>query len=319
MTNHTRPAMIVGAGLAGLIAGYAFPGVPILEGAERGAAPHRALLRFRTDAVSRLTGIPFRRVRVHKGIWFQGRFVEPNIQVANLYSRKCLDRVQGDRSIWSVEPVDRWVGPEDLIEQMTEALEHRIAWGQEFDFHQHGTFEPRTPIISTAPLSKALAALGLHPTEQPELVRAPIWVQRYRVDCADAHQTVYFPGHGTNTYRASLTGDLLIVESRAQMTASDTEHELREVAAAMGLDTDVITPIDSGDQRYGKIVPLADDPRRGWLARLTIEASIYSLGRFATWRNVLLDDVVQDAEVIRRMLRSAGSTNFLALRGSAGR
>lgn len=327
MTKTTQPALIVGAGLAGLIAGYAFPGVPILEAGGSELVPHRALLRFRSDAVSRLTGIPFRQVRVHKGIWFEGSFIAPNVQVANLYSRKCLDRVRGDRSIWNIDPVDRWVGPEDLVEQMTEALSHRISWGEPFDFalQRIGAGRPRDPIISTAALSIAMQSLDIHPTEKPELMRAPIWVKRYRVECADAHQTVYFPGHDLNTYRASLTGDLLIVEARNDPDSLPEAlrpcgpPEIETVAHAMGLSMDTITPIDSGDQRYGKIVPLADEPRRGWLARLTIESNIYSLGRFATWRNVLLDDVVQDAEVIRRMLRSSGSTNFHALRQSAGR
>lgn len=316
----TNPQIIIGAGLAGLIAAHAFPGVPVLEAAPRVAAPHRALLRFRTDAVSRLTGIPFRKVRVHKGVWSRGAYVAPNPQLANLYARKCLGRVVGDRSIWSTEPADRWVAPESLIEQMTDAVASRIEFDSPFEFSEWGAEAPRRRLISTAPLQQALCALGLPSAERPALARAPIWVRRYRVDCADAHQTVYFPDHALATYRASLTGDLLIVEARSPLDDAAAADELGAVADALGLDLSAILALESTEQRFGKIVPLADDERRAWMARLTIEAGIYSLGRFATWRNVLLDDVVADADVIRRMLRaSPAATNFHALRGSAGR
>lgn len=318
----STPRAIIGAGLAGLIAAHAFPGVPVLETAPRGTTPHRAVLRFRSDAVSRLTGIPFRAVRVHKGIWSRGAYVAPNPQLANLYARKCLDRALGDRSIWNLAPADRWVAPESFPEQMLEAVGERVQVGTGFDFAGWGARakSPGECVISTAPLSAALAALGLAPTMMPELLRAPIWTRRYRVECADAHQTVYFPDHHLATYRASLTGDLLIVEARSNLGPAQHEDELEDVALALGLNHATISPIDSGEQRFGKIVALQDDERRAWMARLTIDASIYSLGRFATWRNVLLDDVVRDAEVIRRMLRAPpAATNFLALRHAAGR
>lgn len=310
----TQPTAIIGAGLAGLIAAHTFPGVPLLEAAPRGAAPHRALLRFRTDAVSRLTGIPFRRVRVHKGIWFEGRYVPPDVRVANLYARKVLGRAAGDRSIWAVEPVDRWVAPETLIEQMTEAAAPRTTWGERFDF---GSCSPRAPVVSTAPMAHALVALDLGPLQLPQLERAPIWTYRYRVHCADIHQTVYFPGQDTPVYRASVTGDLLIVESAEELSPFQVQDALEHVAAAMGLSQHEASFIDSGSQRFGKIVPLPDAERRAWLSRLTVERGVYSLGRFATWRNVLLDDVVKDAEVIRGLLR-AGSPAYAALRLSAG-
>jgi hypothetical protein len=330
MTHPTpRLAAIIGSGLAGMIAGYAFPGVPIYESSPAPPTPHRAVLRFRSDVVSRLTGIPFRRVRVRKGIWFQGQFREPNIRLANLYSRKCLDRVAGDRSIWDIDAVDRWVAPETLAEQMTEHLASRIQLGCAIDFGELGARCRGTRpgyascVLSTAPLASSLAALELSPTLMPSLVRAPIWVRRYRLPVADAHQTVYFPDQGISTYRASLTGSLLTVEMRDDAQDSSMEEDLGVVAHAFGIARDSLEPIDSegaAHQRYGKIVPLEAAERRGLLAALTLRAGIYSLGRFATWRNVLLDDVVADTEVIRGMLLAgAANRDYAALRASAER
>lgn len=316
-----RPAFIVGAGLAGLTAGYAFPGAPIREAAPRAHTPHRAVLRFRTDALSRLTGIPFRPVRVHKGIWANGGYRAPDISIANRYAIKCLGAAVGDRSIWRIDPVDRWVAPEDLLERMLDHLSGRVAFESPFDFARwvevRRSASDRRSIISTAPLNVALSgALGV---ELP-LARAAIWTRRYRVHGADAHQTVYFPEPHLATYRASLTGDLLIIEQRANLSPADAAHEAEVVLRAMALEGQSVDPVDSGEQRYGKIMPLPQDERRAWLARLTMEAGVLSLGRFATWRNVLLDDVVQDCDVIRRMLAAPQSTtNFVALRAAAGR
>jgi hypothetical protein len=63
--------------------------------------------------------------------------------------------------------------------------------------------------------------------------------------------------------------------------------------------------LGTSEQRYGKIVPLPAEPRRALLTRLTTQHGVYSLGRFATWRNVLLDDVVNDLAVIRKLLRAS--------------
>lgn len=321
MNTQVVPTCIVGAGLAGLLAGHAFPNIPIVEASpESSGASHRALLRFRSDAVSKLTGIPFRRVRVRKGIWSRGAYHTPNPRLATLYARKVLDAAIGDRSIWNIDPVDRWVAPEDFPERMVEALHHRITWGCEYDYAGL-PHTPAAPIISTAPLSVPLGmAAHLAPTAMPTMRRAPIWVTRFRVPGADTHMTVYFPDHQTAVYRASVTGDVLIIESRAELSGPDEAHdEVDFVLQVLGLpdmsEAD-LEPLGTVSQRYGKIVPLHDDVRRPLLAMLTMRHGIYSLGRFATWRNVLLDDVVNDIDVIRRMMRNWGghSASYAMLR-----
>jgi hypothetical protein len=58
-------------------------------------------------------------------------------------------------------------------------------------------------------------------------------------------------------------------------------------------------------QAYGKFVPIDEKLRKNLVLRLTTERGIYSLGRFATWRNLLLDDVVHDAAVIKALASSS--------------
>ncbi len=64
----------------------------------------------------------------------------------------------------------------------------------------------------------------------------------------------------------------------------------------------LMNPFSSVEQEYGKIAPVDDLPRKALLARLTDRHNIFSLGRFATWRNILLDDVAHDATVVKRLM-----------------
>jgi hypothetical protein len=132
---------------------------------------------------------------------------------------------------------------------------------------------------------------------------APITVELFRVPDCDVHQTVYFPDRSTALYRASITGGLLIAESVVKISAGTRRAPsagfLQEV---FGVPLPV--SIGTSEQRYGKIAPVDDAVRRALLARITQEYGIYTLGRFATWRNLLLDDLVKDIDIINRLQRS---------------
>lgn len=285
--------MIVGAGLAGLIAAHIFPREPIMEAAQAPRQMHRAVLRFRSTVVADLLGIEFRKVRVRKGIFVDGNFCQPDIFLANRYSRKCMGQLNAERSIWNIDPVDRYIAPETLYEQLVEVLAPRIHWGHKADYAAATEL-----VISTAPLPVTLRELDI--PVKAEFARAPITVARFRVPKCDVHQTVYFPTDEHSLYRASITGDLLICE----FAGFGTEHAaaLEDVLWAFGLDE--IDPIDKVGQEYGKIAPVDERLRKHLVHRLTTDHNIYSLGRFATWRNLLLDDVVQDAAVIKRLIHA---------------
>jgi len=285
---------IVGAGLAGLVAAHAWPQAPVFEASAAPRAGHKALLRFRTDAVSHLVGIEFRKVRVHKGIWADGAFQAPSILWANNYAQKVLQgRLRGDRSIWEIDPVERFIAPDNLYEQLIDAVGNRVRWDSPVDFA-----DSKSPIISTAPLTVVLKALNIAaPVEFP---RASIRVVRWKISNCDVFQTTYFPEPWLNVYRASITGDKLIVESVGELTEDDTY----EVGRAFGIRLEENQFLESIDQKYGKIASIDDAVRKQLLFTLTHNHNIYSLGRFATWRNILLDDVVNDVVAIKRLLKT---------------
>ena len=292
MTTTSNP-VIVGAGLAGLIAAHAWPQSVVLEAAPQPRAGHRALLRFRTDAVARLTGVEFRKVRVHKGLWADGAYQQPAIRWANLYAQKVIGRLAGERSIWNLDPSERFIAPEDLYEQLIDAVGNRVRWNTQASFDRTAS-----PLISTAPLPLVLKALNIHVAV--DFPKAPIHVTRWRVPGADVFQTVYFPDRGIGLYRASITGNMLIAESVDGMEEDDE----REIERAFGIRLYECERMESVEQKYGKIAPITDAVRKQLLFQLTHEHNIYSLGRFATWRNILLDDVVDDINVIKKLLKA---------------
>ena len=288
-------AIILGAGLSGLIGATQFPNAVVFEANGPEQLSHRAVLRFRTDSLSRLTGIPFRKVTVRKSIWHDGKHVEPNIKLANMYSYKTNGGYL-DRSIWNIEPVERFIAPEDLQHQMAEMIGNRIKWNRPVD--RKLLLEMPRPVISTLPMNVLLDMLDL--AFNQTFSHQPIKVDRYRVKNADVFQTIYFPDPGDAVYRASITGNLLIIERTGDMSQLEFLRVLSAFGIAGNMDVDVI---DQGhQQRFGKIAPIDDEARRNAIFTLTHEHGIYSLGRFAVWRNILLDDVVSDGAVIKRLI-----------------
>lgn len=283
--------MIIGAGLTGLIAAHAFPHMPVIEKAPSPRLQHQAVLRFRAKAVSDLTGIDFKRVMIHKGIWYNGKFHEPNIQMANMYAQKVVGKTI-DRSIWNIGTEPRYIAPANFYERLIEHVGNRIAWDTEW--HEHA---PVT--ISTIPLPAAMAFFNV-PTLGVDFEHKAITVIKARIPNADVYQTIYYPSPDNTLYRASITGDSLICEF-AGLLNGRPDGALADVLQSFALvptgweDEKIYT------QSFGKIAPIDEEYRKAVISVLTEKHGVYSLGRFATWRNIMLDDVVNDITIIKRL------------------
>lgn len=286
--------VIIGAGMSGAIAAALDRGAEVYEAAhEPPSSNHRAVLRFRTDRIGQALNIPFRQVRVLKAVAHEDQLhdhVTP--RAANQYARKVTGIIQ-QRSIGDLAPADRFIAPEDFHAQLLQLLGPRVRYGAPLTADLFRDLPPR--FISTIPLNQLCRILDI---ESPPLARAPIHVTRFDVSDCDVFQTVYFPDPSTPIYRASLTGGLLIVEATS---APDSLH-LLELVEAFGLEGSKIAQRDAGEQRYGKITPLPDSERKALLHHITEKFGIFSLGRFATWRNILLDDVYDDFFKVRAMM-----------------
>lgn len=288
---------IYGAGIAGMLAGCVFQHAHIFEAGPENQANHKAVLRFRSSAVGDAVGIEFRKVRVHKGLALDGMFVEPTIQLANWYSRKVIGRL-ADRSVWHLEPVDRFIAPEDFIGQLADRCAGRIHWGHAISADELRT--EREQAISTLPMSVMAKMIGAEGA--PTFQYAPIVVRRWRVRASDVFQTIYFPAPDLSLYRASITGDLLIAEYCGAGEPAAADAQMFEV---FGLEPGDCTPLEEARQRFGKIAPIDEAWRKSFIFNLTHKHNVFSLGRFGTWRNLLLDDVIKDLSVLKRLVNAS--------------
>jgi hypothetical protein len=294
---------IIGAGLSGLIAATQFPQAQVYEANGPESISHRALLRFRSDTISRLIGIPFRQVMVRKSIWFNGQHCQPSVDLSNMYSRKTNGQYM-DRSIWNINPVERFIAPETIWSQLVELVGNRIHWNAAIQPEEIRDEDRQHAFISTIPMPTLLKMLDWQ-ASAPFSFKS-IRVDRFRIKGADIYQTVYYPRPEMGVYRASVTGDLLIMEmvcdEQGEVVGTDACFD--QVLRSFGVRHDDVELLDlSHRQRFGKIAPMESDrERRQLIYNATVKHHIYSLGRFATWRNILLDDVASDIAVIKRLI-----------------
>jgi hypothetical protein len=288
--------IIAGAGLAGLIAGNIFRNYSprIIEMQSSLPSNHKAILRFRDHSVSKATGIEFKKVKVRKAIAFRGEWLSrSNPKVANLYSIKVTGKVQS-RSCWNLNDAERFLSPDDFI--------MRIAKGLKINYSEtlHKSLFDGQPIISTIPMPAMMDIVGWK--DKPEFPYRSIWscwcnIKDYDVQ---VNQTIYYPDLKDPYYRASLLGNKLILEYNQEPWQS-REDVISVLSNDFGIDTEV-TDLHVKKQKYGKISAIDDNLRKEFLYYLTREFNIYSLGRFATWKQIILDDVVDDAGKIMKLI-----------------
>lgn len=292
---------ILGAGLSGLICGALNAQAQIYERNTSDFVSHRAVLRFRDDKIARALGLDFRRVTVRKGIWSNGKEAHPTPRLANWYTLKTRSVII-DNSLWNMASAERFIAPDDLHAILADICGRRVHWCQTIDRPMlQEMMERRERIISTIPLPRLLDLLMVE--FEHSFSYAPIYVNRYRIPDCDVFQTVYFPDPDLELYRATLTGELLTLESVGK---EDPEGGLALAVSALGLGfSSAGSPqaeLQTHRQSFGKISPVPNGPRKALLHRLTQEFGVYSIGRFATWRNILLDDVYNDIDVVRKMM-----------------
>ncbi len=291
--------------MAGCIAGIVNGQDRIYESAidREATVSHTALLRFKDDSVAKAVGIPFKKVTIQKSICLYGVHMTPNPMLNNLYSHKVTGGHYGKRSIHNIDPEVRYIAPIDFHEQMLLMLGDRVTYDKKIESLDQVNVTTRhgsEPIISTLPLFVNARLTGIDYGD-PQFHSSEIFVTRYVIDDCDAYCTVYFPGDETPVYRASLTGDVLIVESAEKIQVGQIAYVLK----SLGLNKCHKTVLaDNTVQRLGKIVPINDKKRKQMMYDMTQNYNLYSLGRFATWRSIQLTDVLNDVYVINRMINT---------------
>jgi hypothetical protein len=309
--------IIIGAGMAGLLSAHYFRDYQptVFEQAAGPKDNHGALLRFRSSSVMDITGAPLKEVFVRKAVFNKDLSLSDrcSLVAANCYSQKVTHQYS-DRSIHDLSPVRRWVAADDFMERMRKGINIEydstvnigdLPWGTDPDGHI---------AISTIPMSETVKHLPISPL--PEFKSLPITSIEAKFTDVDLHQTVYQPWYHdhlkedlwilSRVYRASFVGDRLILElaSDAPVTLNMADLLINTIShAILGL-TRNFTLTSVKVQKTGKIVPLPVEQRRALVEAVTERFGIYSVGRFATWRQLLLDDVVGDLRTVRNLMES---------------
>jgi hypothetical protein len=288
--------IIIGAGMAGLIAANYFRkrNPTVIEKQASLPDNHGALLRFKTDKVFRVAGLSATKVTVRKCIVYGQDFMSgPNPYLANMYSEKVTGRIE-DRSIWNTATEERFIAPPDFLARLADGCNIK------FEREAIGATWEGDKFISTIPMPTLMKQLGWK--DIPKFEFKPIWTITADLPGVNINQTIYFPEMDVPYYRASFVGSRFIIEL-VRDPGDEAESLTTEVLDYFGFLKKC--EITVKHQPLGKMLPIDNQLRKEFMHYATSNYNIYSLGRFATWRPILLDDVVDDLAAIERMMSSS--------------
>jgi hypothetical protein len=236
-----------------------------------------------------------------------------------MYSKKVTGGYY-DRSIVNLDTVTRFLPPEDFHFQLVNLIQSRIEFGCKVegialrdlfvrDSQGASRLIPRdhVPIISTLPVFSMAKILGLDPPFVSDSSASLVHVLRCRINNCNLNMSMYYPSPDLKVYRASVMGNILAVES----TGPVPHEDLMVVFDSLGININDAISLDQGSQ-LGKVSYDVDQKaRKNWIVNLTLKYGIYSLGRFATWKNLLQDDVFDDIGRIKSFISSGTHYEFL--------
>tara|TARA_R110000765_G_scaffold33844_1_gene77160 strand:+ start:903 stop:1844 length:942 start_codon:yes stop_codon:yes gene_type:complete len=306
---------ILGAGMSGLLAGQHFRthNPKIIERQDCIPNNHAALLRFRTKIIQSETKIRLKEVKVQKMINYkENHFTESNLFFNNLYSQKVILGRTESRSIGDLKDCTRYIAPDDFIDRLSHGL--NIIFGEEANRHVEDQISnPENPMISTIPM-KILAEMLDYDLNE-DLKTIPIKVVNFELSGAsfDIYQTVYYPNPTLPFYRISITGSRVIAEFHKSVPYSKSEWDTEEkifqnLYHFLEIDFGIVDfsakDLVIKTQHHGKLINCDPNVRKKFLRFITHKYNIYCLGRWGTHRQILMDDVVNDLNVIDNMISS---------------
>lgn len=310
--------VIIGAGIAGAVAAGALSSYQpeVYDGAkdEQQSRKHKAVMRLRDASISRYLGVGTTKIQVYKAIAVEGSIqLASDARLNNMYSLKTYGML-GARSLGSTGLVDRFIMDDDFSIKGV----HYDSWlmgieGGKLSFAGVGAHGVEYDVcISTIPMPVMLKACGL--SSRLSFEHLPVFVYRGMLTVpSTVHQTLYFPSDNTPIYRATIQNEGVIIESMSSLAPVDISSVMRCFGLRQHHYTMDAMP---HKQEMGKMLPVDDTMRKRHILELTEKFGIYSLGRFAIWKSIRADHLVQDIELIKAMIKdSSGYTTKKVLGG----
>ena len=308
--------VILGAGIAGALAyGYFRVQDPAVYEKSKSTSveKHKAIMRVKSPIVGRILGCNSEKIFVTKEVYFEGQlFGSSNIMMKNLYSLKISGSIL-ERSISDLRNCERYLLEETRVPAL---YEHEFIGVDEesclLKFLNHADNQILLRgypwCISTLPMPILLKLLNIDVGIKFKV--DPIYVLRREISFdSKVNQTIYFPEAEKRVYRATLQKKLLIIESYGGYPC---DGEVEVILSCFGILEKDQKEIERKKQNYGKLVSIDDDIRKAIIMELTDKYRIYSLGRFAVWKNVRTDDLISDLKRIKEMITvSAVSAKYI--------
>lgn len=297
--------IILGAGISGKIAQHFFkektPSVYDKKHKEEVFSGHKALMRTSDPRIGFILGSDMEKITVDKAVFWKGEILSKSyLSACNMYSRKVSGGLHR-RSIYSMEPVERYLLPSNLFcenvffdkKVLKITRDRKVIFGDDTEISYD-------LCISTIPITELAEACGIK-LGKDCFFKQPIYVSRVFLDCpCSINQTVYIPELHLNCYRMTIQKGIVIIESVGDFS---TEKEIEYLFEAVGIK-EFFNPksIKNFKQEYGKLSCSDDLARRSLILTLTEEFNIYSFGRFAIWSDVMMKDLIQDVERIKKLI-----------------
>lgn len=307
--------VILGAGMAGAMAyGYFRSYNPEVYDAKTDDDVKYAIMRLKDKSIGLILGTPLKEIKVDKACYYKGKLYDnSNIMLSNLYSYKVNDKLNS-RSIDHLNKATRFILndkislPTNYNHEFKDVVHKDVV----FKAPPHAAVLKKYDIcISTLPMSHMVKIKGMEKFKDVSFHSKPICVKKFKLKIKSCvNQTIYFPDPELQTYRASIEEGEFIVES---IEIKPNEAEIEEIANAFGLDLSMMDFDNEFENKHGKIIPIDPDIRRSIIAELTEKFNIYSLGRFATWRNLRTDDLIDDLKKIDKIIKVSNLKNYRRL------
>lgn len=296
--------IIIGAGISGVLASKIFNTKYIFDSANTPEIYHKAIMRIRDQRIGMLLGCGLKPITVRKGIFYKGDILtKTNIKLNNLYSLKVSGELS-DKSVLNLDDSERfllegnWSNSDAKYNYRLIKINNNEAT---FIHNNEEVKESYDVCISTIPIFNIMESSDLKVLPKESFRYNPIYVSLFKINIpSKIYQTIYLPEPGPFSYRASIEGNKLTIES---VNGFPSEEEVNLIADIFGIDNSVLIDREDHIQKIGKIISIDENIRKFILYELTNKFNIFSLGRFAIWKQIRADEVLSDLEKIERMIR----------------
>jgi len=296
--------VIIGAGISGLVAAGAFRGQDVTVIESSGSIPlfkdHHAVMRLRNDRIKEYIDCKVTPINVQKSVYHEDKLYDSaTIEMNNRYSLNTRG-VLGERSLGDLGKQERFT-----LDEIYPSGSVNFEFGRDVRVIIDGTvccwenIIPYDICISTIPMPSLLKILKIESDQKFEANDIHVFKTTLPFD-STVHQTIYFT-EADMPYRATIEGREIIIESVSEIGNFELVHSLKP----FGLGEADLDPDKHRTtvQKMGKLVPIDDIARKRIMTDITSKFSIYSFGRFATWKSIRIDQTLDDIEKIKTMVK----------------